>query len=112
MELTKRIQVLISDITEVGVFQDALYFTEAEFSVKTEKDIEDAAKERVGDYVDAVLSAPPPVPLTAEQVKQEVERVTADFKRVVVMLEDFKNDKSLSVELEKTAAIVAVLDTK
>lgn len=112
LTLTKRIQVLISTDTEIGHFDDALYFTEGEYSALADNDVVNLASARALSFVDAVKNAPAPLPLTAEQIVFGIEQLNADFKRMAALLNDpaHKDEKSLDASRAKTAAVVAEIN--
>lgn len=68
MATEKRIQVFINENTEVGTFQDAIYFSEAEYNALSERDIADLVAARVSKYVETVKNPPPITPPTREEL--------------------------------------------
>lgn len=69
------IQVRYSEATEVGEFNDALYYTEAHYAVLTQKDIDNEKAIRKAAWVDAVKNPPPPVAPT----RAELEKLISDI---------------------------------
>jgi hypothetical protein len=64
-----RIVVLISEQTQYGRFDDALRYTEPEFTAKTDAEVDAEAQARVTNWVASVQSAianPPPAPTLTE----------------------------------------------
>lgn len=80
------VQVRFSKETKFGTFQDALYFTEDEYAIKTQDEINTLKEERVANYIDKIENAPPPVELTKEQLisfKEELLRQVAEVEEKI-----------------------------
>lgn len=68
------VQVRFQEKTIFGEYQDALYYSQVDFAITKQKDIDTLVAGRVFNYVDAILNAPPPVePTKAELQAQLVE---------------------------------------
>jgi hypothetical protein len=72
-----RIQVLIKEQTEVGEFQDALYFTEEEYASLSEKDIQKMIDTRIENWVNQVQN--PPIP--EEPTKEDLESQKIELQK-------------------------------
>lgn len=84
MKTTTMIQVRFSEQTEIGEFNDALYFTEEEFAGLKPEDIEIAAKSRVANWTEAVAAASKVVAVepTVEELEAEVAQVQMEIDRL------------------------------
>ena len=75
----KRIQIIFKADTAQGSYQDALWFTEAEFAATTQEAIDIKKQERIDKWI-AVVTAPV-VELTAiektAQIQSEIDSLTA-----------------------------------
>ena len=71
-----RIQVLFSEDTDKGRFQDALYYTEDEYKNVKRVDIDREKKKRKDNWL-ALVSAPSPELTKAEQAAQLQEQINA-----------------------------------
>ena len=71
-----RVQVLFSEDTDKGRFQDALYYTEDDWAA-TNQAVVDAEKKSRKDNWYAVVTAPSPELTEAEQAAQLQERIDA-----------------------------------
>ena len=61
--------------TERGTYQDALYFTDAEYKFLKQADIEAQAQARANAWVEFIKN-PPPVPeLTKEEMQLEADNI-------------------------------------
>lgn len=89
MELTKRVQVLISETTEKGEFRDALYFSDEEYEALKVGDAEALAAARVADWLDKVNN-PPPVP---EPTKEELEAQEAALVQQIEVIQSEKQER-------------------
>ena len=75
METQKSIKIWFKVDTERGPYQDALYFTDAEFKLLKQSDIESQAQARADAWVEFVNN-PPVVPeLTKEEMQLEVDSI-------------------------------------
>ena len=90
METQKTIKIWFKVETERGSYQDALYFTDAEFKFLKQADIEAQAQARADAWVEFVKN-PPPVP---EPTKEELQE-KADA--IAQQIESLENEK---LELE------------
>lgn len=66
-----RIQVLISEDTELGKFNDALYFTPSEFEALTDEQVAQTKASRAQAWVDSVKEASSRE--TSEPTKEDLE---------------------------------------
>jgi hypothetical protein len=64
-----RVQVQFSEDTEVGKYNDALYFTQEEYEQLTQKQIDAIKKQRVDNWVNIIKT---PV-IQKEQTKEELQ---------------------------------------
>ena len=65
------IQVRFSKQTEIGEYNDALYYTQAEYATLAPAIIEAEKQARVDAWVNAVKNAPPPVGPTKEELQTQ-----------------------------------------
>jgi hypothetical protein len=71
-----KIQINISQKTEFGEFNDALYYTPDEWANLTQDDIDKATQTRVDNWVNLIKNPPPP----PEPTKEELEQRVADLE--------------------------------
>lgn len=69
------IQVRFQEETEFGEYNDALYFTQAEYSSKQKSEINSLKQARVDGYVDAVRNAPTAKEPTKQELIDEKEKL-------------------------------------
>lgn len=66
------IQVRIIEETQKGQYNDALYYTPADFTSLPETTLTTAILERVDTWVQMVTNTPPPVTLTIEELEEQL----------------------------------------
>lgn len=71
-----RVQVLVEQDTEVGVFRDALYYPLATFPGENSKTVQDDRISRVNNYVKSIKDASAQV--TPEPTKEDLQKQSAD----------------------------------
>ncbi len=83
-----RIQVLIQEQTPQGQYNDALYYSPADWDKVTEKDISDAKKARMDNWLASVVeqSGKPPVIPTKEELKESAIAQVEQVDRAVAAL--------------------------
>lgn len=70
-----KIQIVFTEETKNGTFQDALYFTQDEYAKLKQEDIDAMIKQRVDEH-NAMVDNPPPEPvLTEEQLIQQKQQL-------------------------------------
>lgn len=79
---TVRIQVLFEESTKYGAYQDAIYYTEAEYAAVKQADIDAEKVKRVAAYEKAVEEAPAPVEPTLEELQAEKSELEARLTEV------------------------------
>ena len=106
-----RIQVLISEKTAFGEFNDALYFSPEEYAALTEQQIAEAKKARVDAWVEAVSNPPEPLPPTVADVANKAASVRKDFEELAVTLADdpFATVVALAPLRAQVTAVAAAL---
>ena len=66
------IQVRFKEQTEVGEFNDCLYFSEVEYPAISQKFIDQEVASRVANWVDSIKNPPPsPQPTKAELIAEQ-----------------------------------------
>lgn len=71
-----KIQIRIKEKTEVGEFNDAIYYTATEWSQVKEKDIETEKQRRINNWINAVKNPPEYI----EPTKEELEKYKAELE--------------------------------
>ena len=84
----KRIQIIFKADTEHGRFQDALWFTEAEYDKVTQEDIDVQKQERINKWI-AVVTAPY-IEITSDEKKAQIQSEIDSFIERIVALEEQK----------------------
>lgn len=69
------VQVKFSESTEYGDFNDALYYTQDEYKVLSENEINTKIAERKTTHVDKIRNTLPPVELTREELQKLKEEL-------------------------------------
>jgi hypothetical protein len=79
------VRVLIQENTEHGQYNDALYYSEAEFASLTNEDIQAAIKTRVDNWVGFVKeqSSREPIPPTLEDMQQQADSIKEQLDRLI-----------------------------
>ena len=76
------IQVKFKEHTEVGEYNDAIYFTEDEYAVVDQKSIDQIKKKRVDNFVDSIKNPPPVEEPTKEELQKIMEEL--DLQKVLI----------------------------
>ena len=79
------VQVRFKEQTEIGEFNDALYFSQVEYDSKTQDEINNLKQARVDNWVNSIKNAPPSVEPTNAQLEAEKAELQA---RIAVLDED------------------------
>ena len=89
---TKKIQILISEPVKIGdqtiEYNDALYYTEEQFTALKQEDIDIAVKERVENWK-TMINNPTPVP---EPTQEDIELQLQQIEQQKIQLDSIKAD--------------------
>ena len=87
-----RIQVIFKADTPYGVYQDALWFTEDEYTALTSEVLEAMKQERVDKWIEMVTN-PPVVPeLTPEE---RIAQIQTEINDLFVRIQNLEAEKTL-----------------
>lgn len=112
MAINKFIQVRISENTEIGQFNDAIYYTEDEFNKLSEDDINVSIKERVDNWVAFVKeqSSKEPVPPTVEDLQQQADAIKEQWNRMIAQLAEVGSQEDVQAAADLLNDVVATTD--
>lgn len=86
-----KIQVFFSVPTEYGTYQDTLYYTQDQWALLSEQDLDVAKQQRVDAWV-AGFTGPGPDPITPEQAQAEVDRLKQELANAEAAAEEAAQD--------------------
>jgi hypothetical protein len=106
-----RIQILISEDTPQGKFNDALYYGENELSKLDEKAVKAAVQTRVNNWVAFVTeqSSKPPIKPSVEQLQEQADQIKEQWTRMVTQLAEVGSKED--VQAVKNKLDEAVVET-
>ena len=85
------VQVRFKEQTEVGEYNDALYFTQTEYQAKSQVEIDALKQARVSSWVNVVKNPPIPVEPTKAQLQEQkvnLESQLADINTKLLTAKD------------------------
>ncbi len=106
-------QVRIQEDTELGQYNDALYYTPDEWLTVKQEDIDTAVKERVQNWVAFVKeqSSKPPVPPLPADLKEQAEQLKLQWAQMVTQLATVGTKADLELVQDKLDEAVVVTAT-
>ncbi len=82
------VQVRIHKQTELGEFNDAVYYSLSDWSQLSQKALDAAVQERADAWVDKVKNAPTPLPLTKQQLQAQAAELQAQLIDVTAKINE------------------------
>ena len=95
---TVMIQVRFKEQTEVGQYNDALYYTQAEYAAVKQKDIDAEKQRRITNWIDRVKNAPLPIEPTIEDLRSELGMKKKDIEDLASRLRGKGVDFNIVIE--------------
>lgn len=104
------VQVRIKENTVYGPFNDALYFTEAQYATVTEKELADLKQARVDAWLDMIENPPPEIPPTKKQLEEVAVILTERLAEIHLKLDPIATKQDLEKQKAELQAVMDKLD--
>ena len=87
-----RIQVIFKADTPHGTYQDALWFTEDEYTALTSEVLEAMKQDRIDKWIEAVTNPPVVTELTSEE---RIAQIQAEIDDLIARVQGLEAEKAL-----------------